>query len=196
MSRTYGRACVLGLLLLLCAASPLLAQGIMHLDLASEGPTRQIPPPGSIWHELYPTFCLLHVQGDYDDNGDGVISVCDGFNLDDIPGTGWHIIWVGPTYHLVQVTGGDAYFEPEEFQPGNPVCQIWNQIWPEYGLQQHVDGWEDNGTGEVDVCDMIHFEGEPADVWWHVEEVSLNVIVETGPVSSRHSTWGEIKSLY
>jgi hypothetical protein len=168
------------------APSPL-APGVLSFGVA--GPA--IPPTGSMWHELYPAFCTMQPQEGYGDNGDGVVSVCDAIQWG---GVVYHIDWVGPTYHLMAVgTSADTYWEPADptHNPGNPVCESWQEVHPEFGMLHHIDDWQDaNGTGVVDACDMIASGG----VLYHVEEVSLNIRVTPGGTPTEKSTWGKIKS--
>ena len=51
-----------------------------------------VPNDCSTWHELWPTYCIMHHQDSYEDDGDGLISPCDYFTLD---GVRYHIDWVG-----------------------------------------------------------------------------------------------------
>jgi hypothetical protein len=176
---------------------PAVALAQIHMELMELG-RDAIPPDGSHWHELYPTFCADHVQTAYDDgDGDGQISVCDNFNLQ-APGgntVGYHIDWVGPTYYLVNVQGGDdGWLEPVEPQSGgDPTCEIWMEVAPGYGNEWHIDGWEDNGDQVLSVCDNVLIAND----WYHIENIGLNVIVTPrDPVSSEKSTWGEVKSQY
>lgn len=163
------------------------APGVLSFGVA--GPA--IPPTGSPWHELYPVFCTVHPQEAYGDNGDGVISVCDGIMLGGIV---YHIDWVGPTYHLLAVgTAADTWWEPVDpnHNPANPVCESWQEVHPELGVLHHVDEWEDsNGSGVVDVCDLIMSGG----IVYHVEEVNVNIRVTPGGTPTEPSTWGRIKS--
>lgn len=169
-------------------------QDFPDFSLVSPGKTA-LPPAGSQWHQLWPSFCTMFTQGDYQDNGDGVISPCDQINLTDPTGwvAGWHIVWVGPTYTLVPVQGGGSHYaEPDEPATGSPVCQTWTEVYPDHGLQYHVDVWEDNGNGVVDACDVVHLGG----IAYHIADVDLNIITEPGPVGNDERTWGGMKALY
>lgn len=164
---------------------------LIYLELLQ--PTREpIPPNCSYWHELYPNFCRqLHQNGYDDSDGNGEISPCDDILLNN---DHYHIEWVGPTYHLSLAPGvPPGYWEPTDPVPGNPVCQIWQQVYPQFGLLEHVDGWEDtDGTGDVSPCDHIFIGG----VMYHVDEVALNIRVTPGPVPNELRTWGALKLLY
>jgi hypothetical protein len=97
------------------------------------------------------------------------------------------------------VGGGDlVYFSLFETGfTGSPIGKIWVQIHPDYGRYPTVNDWEDNdGSGELDVCDNVHFEADPPEAWWHIEEVGLNTIVEAGPVAGQNPTWGTLKNIY
>ncbi len=179
------------------ATVPFLAQAQqIHLDLM-DVLRDPIPSNGSQWHELFPNFCDVWTQDDYLDNGDGEVSPCDAINLVNAAGdvSGWHITWVGPTYYLVNTANPEdiGYLEPTEPQGGgDPTCETWVEIWPNNGMQWHIDGWEDNGTGVLDECDLVLIAGD----WYHIEHIGLNITVEPGPISNELKSWGEIKSQY
>ncbi len=196
MKRTGNGWWYLGVVVFIVAL-PTLALAQLHLELMNV--TRDpIPPDGSNWHELHPMFCAMHTQDAYEDNGDGVISACDNINLIDDTGAlhGWHITWVGPTYYLVNVVNPEdfGYLEPTEPQGGgDPTCEWWVEIYPNFGVQWHIDAWDDNGNGVLDECDFVSLGGET----YHVERIGLNILAEPGdPVSSEQKTWGQLKRDY
>lgn len=186
---------ILGLALVVLAVLPAASRAQeMNLELVVNKDA--VPPDGSQWHELFPNHCAMHTQTDYEDNGDGEISPCDAINLENAAGvvSGWHITWVGPTYTLVPCQGGDpSWHEPVDPLPGeNPTCENWEEVWPNNGDIEHVDGWNDNGDGILNECDEVILNG----VCYHIELIGLNIIVEPGPVPTESSTWGKIKNLY
>ena len=171
---------------------------LWHFELVSVQGERldgSVPNDCSTWHELWPTYCIMHHQDSYEDDGDGLISPCDYFTLD---GVRYHIDWVGPTYHLVALEGSpdEAAAEPvDEPSGGDPTCEYWHWIYPPdiYCTESHVDGWEDGGEpGVLDVCDNVFIDGR----WWHIEDIGLNVQAhpEESPVDQ--STWGKIKDFF
>ncbi len=168
----------------------------LHLDLVpSDGKSvdNSVPPDCSTWHELYPAYCTPHHQTGYDDdNGNGKIDVCEHIYLD---GICYHIVWVGPTYFLSQATV-DRIYEPEEEQSGgDPTCETWHEIYPDYCFYHHVDGWEDNSgdpDGVLDECDNVFIDG----IWWHIDRIGLDIIVVPDPTATDKSSWGKIKSLF
>ncbi len=198
-------ACVLAVVLVATLAPEAFAQDQFHFELVlpQEGATRDIPPDGSTWHELYPTMCIMHSQTGYDDNGDGFVSECDYIYID---GVRFHITWAGPTYVLETGPTEDGrppvqekFVEPTGFigpDGRNPICEIWHEVWPEYCLEWHVEDWEDNGDQQVTPCDWVLIWdgfGEPQQ--WHVVEVNQNIIaVPDSPVEE--STWGRIKGFF
>jgi len=159
------------------------AAGQYYMEL--QGPGRDPwPADCSTWHELYPNFCLIHHQDSYTDNGDGVLSACDYIVLD---GVSYHVDWVGPTYIM-----GGTYWEPIDPPGGNPICQTWHQVHPQYCAYGHVDDWEDSdGTGDASVCDMVWIGG----VAYHIDAVQLNIQISAGSPVER-STWGRVKGLF
>ena len=180
---------IVALVGLVAMAAPAGAQ--THFELLGSPVRDVVPPDCTDWIELFPTFGPIHHQDLYEDDGDGQVSVCDFITLN---GTRYHIDWVGPTYWLVEITGADEMWcEPTIPDPGgNPTCEIWFEVAPGYGDEWHVDDWEDNGDGVLSVCDNVFIGG----LWWHVEEIGLNITgTETGsPVEP--STWSKIKAFF
>jgi hypothetical protein len=165
---------LLAALLMLAAAGR--AQEFIHLEFI--GPlVSPIPPECSTWHELYPAYCTDHHQDGFEDNGDGELSPCDLIVLD---GERLHIVWVGPTFYLVDPTGVESIWEPVGDYPGpvNPTCQDWLQTLPDYGFVAHVDGWDDNGDGVLGVCDYVVIAGRA----WHIERIEVNI--RTTPITT------------
>jgi len=149
-----------------------------------------IPPDGSPWHEIWPAYCNMANQDSYEDNGDGVVSTCDYITLS---GTRYHIEWAGPTYWLEDPAGGEPWgAEPTEPQTGgDPTCEVWHEVYPQFCMEHHIEGWDDNGDGVLGVCDYIVTQGQS----YHIVEVSLNITVT--PVSPvEQSTWGKIKAFF
>jgi len=184
------RYCAIGLLVALLAfAAPAGAQ--MYLELGSAPVRDAIPPDCSDWHELHPNFCAVHHQDAYEDDGDGEVSVCDAIIID---GTRYHIDWVGPTYYLVETSTADVMFcEPTIPDPGDdPTCEIWHEVAPDFCMEHHVDGWEDNGDQVLSPCDLVLIDGS----WWHVEEIRLDITVSEEPSPVEGSTWSKIKDFF
>lgn len=182
-------AVVVALVGIVALAVPAGAQ--LHLEFAGS-PIRNIPVGCSEWHELFPNFCVIHHQDAYQDNGDGVVSVCDIIVLS---GTRYHVDWVGPTYELEDmVTSDRVWYEPTDpFPPTNPVCSTWHQVAPDFCMAKHVDGWEDgNHDGVLNECDTVWIGGRA----WHVAAVNLDITVTEEPSPVSHETWGVIKHLF
>lgn len=177
----------------------------IHLSLeAPAGPVANgplIPPNCSAWHELWPIFCQPHHQDGYHDNdGDGMISPCDEIILNH---AGYHVVWVGPTYHMSRVTPpGSIPFIAEPFSPElpgeSPVCEIWQEIYPNFGRQFHVDSWHDNGNGVLDVCDEIDEQNSPGvpPAIYHIDRISVDIIIEFDPTATVGRSWGAVKKIY
>ncbi len=174
---------------LLALAAPASAQ-TLYLELGVGPVDDPIPPNGADWHELYPSFCVIHTQDDYGDNGDGEVSACD---LITLSGVLYHVDWAGPTYFLYNVTTGEVKFaEPTNPNPGgNHVCETWHEIAPEFCREWHVDEWDDNGDGIVSQCDYVVLDGAT----WHIEEINLDITISPGSPTER-STWGRIKDFF
>lgn len=190
---------------LLATFSPVVAQTTeMNLTLETGGqqmfgatPSNSIPANCATWHELYPNYCAPHHQSNYQDNGDGVVSVCDFIYLD---GVCFHIDWVGPTYYMTRLTPTpqtQGAAEPVATNTGeDPRCETWHWVWPNYCDEFHVDSWYDNGNQILDACDEIDIEHATYTEVWHIDRIALNIKVSLGPTETRPSTWGRLKTLY
>lgn len=160
------------------------------LELDTPPGREPIPPDCSGWHELWPSFCAMAHQDSLEDNGDGLLSACDYIYLD---GSRYHVDWVGPTYWL----DCELIVEPTDFQEGDPTCQMWVEVWPDYGQQWHVDSWQDNGNGVVDACDVIIVTGPGGTgLICHINEVRTNIRVTGDPTAAEDQSWSWIKTLY
>jgi len=158
-----------------------------------------IPPAGSTWHELYPMFCGTYVQDGYEDNGDGIVSACDRIRLSGIL---YHIVWAGPTYWTTcsSTPGGPGttvIYEPmTPSNGGNPVCQVWHEIFPDFCQQIHIDSWIDNGDGLLSVCDVVDVQ-DPTGLpprYYHIDRIECDITIEPVSVPVTPSTWSQIKS--
>jgi hypothetical protein len=163
----------------------------MYLELESEPGRQAWPPNCSTWHEISPDFCVLHHQSGMEDNGDGELSPCDFIELD---GLRFHVDWVGPTYHLDCDHDGvaDMLLEPIDWWEGDPTCQIWHEVWPNFGQQHHVDGWIDGGNGIVDACDFVII----GPITCHILDVRLDINVTGEPTPAEETDWGTVKQKY
>jgi len=176
--------------------------GTLYLDLENPGFRGGIPGDCSTWHELYPAFCAPHHQDSYDDaDGNGEVSVCDVIRLN---GIDFHVVWVGPTYHTTcsdQPGGpplGTAIFDVQNLNPdGNPLCEIWHEVYPEFCHTIHIDSWIDgNENGFLDECDIVDTNTPEGIFFYHIDRISLDIIVEPGTVSVEETTWGKIKNFF
>ncbi len=166
--------------------------GERHLEWVGgpEKTTAPIPPDCSTWHEIYPNYCAPSHQDGYEDNGDGEVSPCDYIYLD---GECWHIVWVGPTYWISCETFQSALEPTDPGTPGNPTCQVWHEVYPNFCQPRHIENWEDNGDGVVGVCDYIWIGG----LRCHIDDVRLNItIVPCDGTATEEGSWGKVKGLF
>lgn len=180
---------IVALVGLVAMAAPAGAQTYFEL---MGSPVRDVVPPDcSDWIELFPTFGPIHHQDLYEDDGDGQVSVCDFITLN---GVRYHIDWVGPTYWLVEIVNADEMWcEPTIPDPGgNPTCEIWHEVAPDFCLEWHIDDWEDNGDEVLSVCDNVLIDG----LWWHIEDIGLNIIATETASPVEDSTWSKIKAFF
>jgi len=176
MSRlSFHRVLGLAALLVLLAGLPFLstaqAQEQRFLEFQGVlGDRDPAPPNCSFWHELWPQFCRESHQDQWHDaNGDGNLSACDFLEFD---GIRYHVDWVGPTFVFQDC---QFFLEPTgDFNPFNPMCELWEVVYPNHGQIFHVDEWIDaNGDGRVSPCDLFRFSGFPT--FCHLDDIRLNV---------------------
>jgi hypothetical protein len=169
----------------LAVAAPCAAQ--LYLEFAGSPIRDNVPADCSEWHELWPSFCVIHHQDAYEDNGDAAVSVCDVIILN---GTRYHIDWVGPTYELENVfTGEHSWWEPT----GDPYVDPWHQVAPLFCLTMPVMEWlDENQDGMLSECDLVFIGGAQH----HVAAIKLDITVTEEPSPTDHATWSTIKSLF
>ncbi|MFC1969368.1 hypothetical protein ACFLVF_02635 [Chloroflexota bacterium] len=70
-----------------------------------------------------------------------------------------------------------------ETPPVDPVCKYWNELFPNYGLEYHLEYFRDNGDGELGPLDFIRLRREPSgpSEWYHVDDVTITITVSRKP---------------
>ena len=65
----------------------------------------------------------------------------------------------------------------------DPVFQVypgeWHEIWPTFCRNYTLVYWEDNNNETLDFCDYIGLEDEDGIREWHVEEVTIDIVVRS-----------------
>lgn len=173
-------------------------QRYLSLSTGALANLNDIPPNCADWEELWPNPGVIEHQGNYQDNGDGVVSPCDEIELD---GEWWHITWAGPTYYLQNPEFPDQLLVAEPnlapHDPANPTCEIWHEILPVFCEQFHVAEWHDaDESGAITPCDWVVIEKDGQFMEYHVEDIRLNIIIERLPVSTETDTWSRIKNWF
>ena len=96
------------------------------------------------------------------------------------------------------MTSGDPTTEPGAFEPtepgdgGDPTCETWHEVFPDFCREVHVDAWQDNGDNVLSECDVVIIDGQEC----HIERIGLNIIVEPPSTATEESTWGKVKSMF
>jgi hypothetical protein len=197
-------ALVLSSLLILLSALQLQAAADTTYFDATNSVIDRTHPVGTQWHELYPTYC----QGPYTitewaDNGNGVLDSCDVICMTNPAGDPecHHVIEVTTTLELTMVEppGTDPNYWDATEDPGDepipePVCTWWMGVYPDFGVDFHIVGWEDNGSGFLDFCDIIH---DQYGFTWHVEGIHTDMVTEPrDECETDQTTWSKIKQLF
>ena len=161
-------------------------------------------PVGTQWHELYPNYCRApYTITGWKDNGDGVLSFCDTLSMTNPEGFGMcvHVVDVTITLELTRVNPPDVvpHFWDWIYGMGGeplpaPVCTWWSEIYPDFGSEFHIAGWDDNGSGMLDFCDLVF---DDAGASYHVEDVHTDMVTEPADECAVDpGTWGRIKTLF
>jgi hypothetical protein len=148
------------------------------------------PPDGTpvnrMWHELWPTFCPLWDLTSWRDNGDGILSVCDTVDFNNVPESLYHVEWVGPTIKVMQAgTADSAYLEYMGFDNPlvapitDPIETYWHEVWPNYCQVWVILQWLDNGNGYLDYCDWITLQNMQTGeiIEYHIEAVETDMVI-------------------
>jgi hypothetical protein len=187
---------------LLLAGQTLAAPDTTYFD-ATNSIIDRTNPVGTQWHQLYPNYCLgpYTITG-WADNGNGVLDSCDVISMQDPTGLTecHHVIEVTITLELTPIdTPTDVSYWDAQEDPGDepitePVCTWWIGIYPDFGVEFHIVGWEDNGNGYLDFCDFVY---DAAGGGWHVEGVHTDMVTEPEDgCPTDPSTWSKIKQLF
>lgn len=150
------------------AASAAAPRGQLLLESAAPSPFYTC----SYWHEVSPTYCQVWHMTVLSAAADSARALAAGSSilLNDAPYT---VDWTGPIYSL---ESGESFAAVENWKPGSPVCQIWEEIDPPTGRKCHVKDWSDNGDGVLSPCDKVVLVCEDGDVIeGHVEKVTTGV---------------------
>jgi hypothetical protein len=122
--------------------NPQICSGEFIMDSVGGLINREMPV-GTTWHELVPNFSTgPYTMTSWEDNGDGILSVCDQFILEDPAGYyfDYHLDAITGTLHLQQEPFGPVYWEG--FAMGGPENAYTPEakLFGETGLSGTKDG--------------------------------------------------------
>lgn len=198
------RSLMLALVFTAILAASALAQGDTTYFDATNSIIDRTNPVGTQWHELFPTYCQApYTITGWADNGNGVLDSCDVISMTNPAGDPecHHVLEVTVTLELTMVEppGTDPNYWDAREDPGDepitePVCTWWIGVYPDFGVEFHIVGWEDNGSGELDFCDIIT---DQYGYTWHVEGIHTDMVTEPEEgCPTDASTWSKIKELF
>ena len=165
----------------------------MHF-IGPEGADPIYEPVCTYWHELYPEYCQEWHLTSWEDNGDGILSVCDQIDMTNMETE--EVRW----YHVDRITYTLILSDPEspdnqmaiefkgplEVDPVySPVGTFWHEVWPIYSYVYQIVDWQDNGNGVLDYCDYIQLDDG---TFWHVEDLATDIILRE-KIAYPISTW-------
>jgi hypothetical protein len=159
------------------------------------------PPIETVWHQLYPDLCENWILTSFEDVGlpYGELSPNDQIDMTNMDT--YEVRW----YHVDRMTWTMRLYTedfgfPEEIYVEykgpyekiyDPICTWWHEVQPLYSNVYHIINWTDNGSQDLDFCDFIEFEQFP-DIWWHVEEISTDIILREKLVDPICTWWHAI----
>ena len=146
-------------------------------------------PLGTLWHELYPTYCEYWRLTSWFDNGDSMLSVCDYVDFKYVPdSTIWkkfHVEWVGWTIEIEQVDNPDIPIYLDLIAAGLAPLDVivgtyWHEVYPNYCTNHFCVDWIDNGSGVLDSCDYLILQNMDTGEFeeYHVKKVKVDIILD------------------
>ncbi len=156
-----------------------------------------VPPNGSVWIAVSATLepggaDLFVNQAEYDDRDEnGLVSTND--EILGPPVAERKHIGVASAFRLYRVEGSDRVLRPQIENPGGPVGETWEVIYPdaEWGITVTVDDWTDAAPAGPSVGDAVHYDGS----WHAITQISLCVEGSYATPVER-TTWSRIKALF
>lgn len=152
-------------------------------------------PIGIEWHELYPSYCNWHNLTSWkepiEDAFPGRLSPGDQIDMYNYTTqeTKWYYVdRVTFTMWISNETNPDDWMCIEYKGPFETMYDIkttvisstWHEVWPFYSSSMNITDWIDQCNGVLDYCDWIELYDLNVDFyygWWHVEELSIDIIL-------------------
>jgi hypothetical protein len=160
-----------------------------------------IPPdwnPIGPWHEVWPNYCEPWQCIDWiDSNANGIVDFCDWLIMEGPHGLfEMHVAEVGTDITVTREDPPDPprkWLDNPGFFPYEPIPDPtgpWHELYPTYCRDWVVTDWQDNGNGELDVCDYIQIQDDlSAPTWWHVANLTITVWFDQGPAEAPALDW-------
>ncbi|MEM3627856.1 MAG: dockerin type I domain-containing protein [Candidatus Bathyarchaeia archaeon] len=167
-------------------------------------------PLGIEWHELYPNFCNHHLTTSWEEPledlfpgrlspGDQVDMINQASGI-----TGWyHVDRVTFTMKVTNESDPTQEMYIEYKGPFETMYNIkttvvnstWHEVYPFYSVSMNITSWIDNCNGVLDSCDYIEMYDLNIDFyygWWHVEELSIDLILNKKVDNPTGIIWHEL----
>ncbi|MEM3576966.1 MAG: CARDB domain-containing protein [Candidatus Bathyarchaeia archaeon] len=166
-------------------------------------------PIGIEWHELYPNFCNYHLTTRWEEPPEDILfheMLSPGDHIEMINQTSGMTKW----YYVDRVTFTMRVIN--ESDPMQEMCieykgpfetmynikttvvnSTWHEVYPSYSASMNITSWIDNCNGVLDSCDYIEMYDLNIDFyygWWHVEEISIDVILNEEFIAPYDITYG------
>jgi len=163
-------------------------------------------PYDTQWHELYPSFCHMHNVTSWEEPTEDPYPdrLSPGDQIDMINQTTMEKKWyfvdrVTLTMRVTNETDPAQEMYIEYKGPFETMYDVkttvinstWHEVYPEYCPSFNITDWIDNCNGVLDLCDFVELHDLYADLyygWWHVEELSIDIILNE-KISDPVCTW-------
>jgi hypothetical protein len=141
-------------------------------------------PVSTWWHELYPYFCRnWHLTSWEDTDGNCLLGYCD--QIDMTNEEGWvewfHVENLTVTIQLTSYWDGRVHYLEfrdgiDKFDPANPMCTWWHEVYPDFCHMWQLTSWEDSymlsPSDQIDMMDITE-----KIQWYHVDQITVTLQV-------------------
>jgi hypothetical protein len=162
------------------------------------------------WHELYPSFCNYHVTTSWEEPIEDPFPnrLSPGDQIDMLNYTTQETKWyyVDRVTFTMRVTNESDPTQEMYIEYKGPfetmynikttvVNSTWHEVYPFYSASMNITSWVDNCNGVLDSCDYIEMYDLNIDFyygWWHVEELSIDIILNEKIADPTGIIWHEL----
>jgi len=162
------------------------------------------------WHELYPAFCNWHVTTSWEepieDPFPGRLSPGDQIDMWNYTSEEKKWYYVDRVTFTMRITNETDPAQEMYIEYKGPfetmydikttvINSTWHEVYPFYSSSMNITNWIDNCNGVLDSCDYIELYDLNVDFyygWWHVEELSIDIILNEKIDNPTGIIWHEL----